>query len=146
MKVLLAAMRRAQRLMGAESATSLPGDPTLSTVLGILEKHGLKLAVVSEHRSDLQISSRHLIEAAMARAVAAGESQAGLRERIARLIDRDKARIARALAGAELDDEARAALEAHLREPGKHPLPPAGRPPGRPAWRRNGADAGESEP
>jgi hypothetical protein len=118
-------------MAGAEP--DLPDDPPLSAVVATLRSHGLRLAVVNAERPSLQLSAQWLLRRAMDRALREGEPERGLVARLARLVDRSMPRITRAIAGdADLDDVAREALEQHLLDPNRHPLPPYIKPPGRP--------------
>jgi hypothetical protein len=127
----LDAIRKALRMGGSEP--QLTSDMPLSVVVALLREHGLRLAVVNAERPALQLSAQWLLRRAMDRALREGEPERGLVARLARLVDRSMPRITRAIAGdADLDDVAREALEQHLLDPKKHPLPPYIKPPGRP--------------
>jgi hypothetical protein len=132
---VLQAVRKALRMAGVE-LVDLPQDPPLSAVVALLRSHGLRLVVANAEHPSLQLSARWLVRRAFERALAAGEPEHGMNARLGRLVGRNQSSVSRALSGeTELDDDARAALEAHLLDPPRHPLPAAGKSTGRPKGR-----------
>ncbi|MGK3981285.1 hypothetical protein WMF38_57340 [Sorangium sp. So ce118] len=131
MSRIMQAIRKALRMAGAEP--SLPTDPRISEVVALLRAHGLRLAVVNAEEPSLRVSAEWLLRRATERALASGEDEYGMGARLARLIGRSLPRVSRAIRGETgLDEEAIEALEQHLLDPAKHPLPPVGKSPGRP--------------
>ena len=127
---ILQAVRRALRMAGAEP--DLTEDPRVSDLERALRRHGLHLSVTDSDESQLRLSAQWMLLRAEERAIKDGEGDYGMVARLARLVGRSQPRVTRAFQGQDLDEEARAALEEHLLDPAKHPLPPVGKSPGRP--------------